>query len=79
MTTYQYYLAVVPKEGFEKTHGSIPDKTRVSMETGYFESEAAIYWEKTRIKADDIVAEIDSIFERANWRNGITSINAHLL
>lgn len=75
MAVYQYYLAVVPKEGIEKKHESIPDSIGVSTETGYFESDAEIYWKDVEMKTDDIVAKIDLIIKRANWGNDNTNIN----
>jgi hypothetical protein len=75
MAIYQYYLAVVPKEGIEKKHGSIPNVARVSTETGYFKSDAAIYWKAIEVKADDIVTEMDLIVNRAKWGNERTSFN----
>ncbi|WP_144282318.1 hypothetical protein [Chryseobacterium echinoideorum] len=75
MATYQYYLAVVPKKGIEKKHGYIPETIGVNTETGYFESDAEIYWKEVEIKADEIVSKIDFIIKRANWGNDKTSIN----
>lgn len=75
MAVYQYYLAVVPKQGIEKKHGYIPDTIGVSIETGYLESDAENYWKEVVIKADEIVAKIDSIVKRANWGNDKTSIH----
>jgi hypothetical protein len=75
MALYQYYLSVVPKEGIEKKHEFIPDTVGVSIETGYFESHAEIYWKEMEMKTDNIVAKIDLIIKRANWGNDKTSIN----
>lgn len=75
MAVYQYYLAVVPKQGIEKWHDSIPAEIGVNMETGYFESDAEIYWKEVETKEDDIVAKIDLIVNRAKWGNDKTSIN----
>lgn len=75
MAVYQYYLAVVPKQGIEKRHNSIPSEIGVSTETGYFESDAEIYWKEVEMKADDIVTKIDLIVNRAKWGNNKTSIN----
>lgn len=75
MAVYQYYLAVVPKQGVEKRHDSIPSEIGVSTETGYFESDAEIYWKEVEMKADDIVTKIDLIVNRATWGNDKTSIN----
>lgn len=67
MAVYQYYLAVVPKQGIEKKHGSIPNKIGVNVETGYFESDAELYWKEVSMKADNIVAKMDLFVERAKW------------
>ncbi len=75
MAVYQYYLAVVPKQGIEKRHDSIPAEIGVSTETGYFESDAEIYWKEVETKEDDIVTKIDLIVNRAKWGNDKTSIN----
>ncbi|MCU4177815.1 hypothetical protein [Carboxylicivirga sp. N1Y90] len=74
MAVYQYYLAIVPKQGIEKKHDSIPNEIRVSSETGYFESDAKIYWKEVKMQADDIVSKVDLIIKRANWENNKTSI-----
>lgn len=75
MAVYQYYLAVVPKQGIEKRHDSIPTEIRVSTESGYFETDAEIYWKEVEMKADDIVMKIDLIVNRAEWGNDKTSIH----
>ncbi len=75
MAVYQYYLAVIPKQGVEKKHDSIPNETGVSTETGFFESDAEIYWKEADIKANDIVSKVDLIVKRANWENDKTRIN----
>jgi len=74
MAVYQYYLGVVPKQGIEKKHNSIPNKIAVSTETGYFESDAEIYWKEIEMKADNFITEIDLIVKRSNWENEDTSI-----
>ena len=73
MAVYQYYLAVVPKDGILKRHTSKPDTIGVSTETGYFKSDAEIYWKELEIKADDVIPRIDKIVNRAIWGNGKTS------
>ncbi len=75
MAVYQYFLAVVPKQGIEKKHDLIPNEIRVSTETGFFESDAEIYWKEVKMKADNIVSKVDLIVERAKWGNDKTSIN----
>ena len=75
MAVYQYYLAIVPKEAVEKKHDSIPNEIGVSIETGFFESDAEIYWKEVNTKADDIVSKIDLMVARATWGNDNTSIN----
>ena len=75
MAVYQYYLAVVPKQGIEKKHDSIPNEIGVRTETGFFKSDAEIYWKVVTMKADDIVSKVDLIVERANWGNDKTSFN----
>jgi len=75
MAVYQYYLAVVPKEGIEKKHDSIPKEINVSTETGYFESDPELYWKEIGKKSDNIIPKIDSIVKRANWGNSETSFN----
>ena len=75
MAVYQYYLAVVPKQGIENRHDSIPDEIGVSTETGYFESDAEIYWKEVDIYSDKIVSKIDLIVKRANWGNDKTNLN----
>jgi hypothetical protein len=75
MAVYQYYLAVIPKIGVEKKHDSIPDKTVTNTDTGYFESDAALYWKEVGIAADNIVSKIDLIIKRANWGNNMSSFN----
>lgn len=44
MAVYQYYLGVVPKKGIKNKHGSIQTEIGVNVETGYFESDAEMYW-----------------------------------
>lgn len=75
MAIYQYYLAVVPKEGILKRHDLIPNEIGVSTETGYFESDAELYWNQIDKKADEIIPKIDSIVKRADWGNSKTSFN----
>jgi len=75
MAIYQYYLAVVPKEGIRKKHNLIPNEIGVSTETGYFESNAELYWKEIDEKADRITPKIDSIVKRADWGNDKTSFN----
>jgi hypothetical protein len=75
MAVYQYYLAVVPRQVIEKKHDSIPNEIGVSTETGFFESDAEIYWKEVEVKADDIVSKVDLIVKRAKWGNDKTSIN----
>ena len=75
MAVYQYYLAVVLKQGIEKRHDSIPSEIGVSTETGYFESDAEIYWKEVEMKEDDFVTKIDLIVNRVKWGNDKTSIN----
>lgn len=75
MAVYQYYLAVVPKQGIEKKHSSFPKEIGVNVETGYFESDAELYWKEVPMKADNIVAKMDLFVERAKWGNDKTSIN----
>ncbi len=75
MAVYQYYLEVVPKQGIKKRHDSIPAEIRVSTETGYFESDAEIYWKEVEMKEDDFVTKIDLIVNRVKWGNDKTSIN----
>lgn len=75
MAVYQYYLAVVPSSGIMKKHDSKPDFIGVSTETGYFESDAKIYWKETEIKVDDILSKIDRMVKRADWGNEKTSFN----
>lgn len=75
MAVYQYYLAVVPGNGILKRHESKPDSIGVSTETGYFESDAEIYWKIMGVKVDDILPKIDRIVKRANWGNEKTSFN----
>ncbi len=71
MAVYQYYLGVIPKQGVDDSINKID----VSTETGYFESDAEMYWKDVDINVDDIVSKIDLIIERANWGNDKTSIN----
>lgn len=75
MAIYQYYLAVVPKEGILKDQGLIPNEIRVSTETGFFESDAELYWKKINKKPERIISKIDSIIKRADWGNDETSYN----
>lgn len=75
MALYQYYLAVIPKQGIEKIHEFIPIEIKVSTETGYFESDAKIYWTQVMTGADEIVSKLDLIIVRANWSNNKTSFN----
>ena len=75
MAVYQYFLGVVPKQGIEKKHDYIPDEIGVSTETGYFESDAKIYWEEVKVKVDDFVSKIDSIVKRTILGNDKTSLN----
>ena len=75
MAVYQYYLAVVPGSGIMKKHDSKPDFIGVSTQTGYFESDAEIYWKEIEIKVDDILPKIDRIVKRADCGNEKTSFN----
>lgn len=75
MAIYQYYLAVVPKKGILKKLGLIPNKIGVSTKTGFFESDAELYWKEIDKKADKIIPKIDSIVERANWGNNKVNYN----
>jgi hypothetical protein len=75
MAVYQYYLAVIPKQGIEKKHDFIPNEIGVSTETGFFESDAGIYWKVAEMKADDIVTKVDVVIKRVKWRNDKTSFN----
>lgn len=75
MAIYQYYLAVIPKEGIEKKHNLIPREIGVSTETGFFESDAELYWKEIEKNADEIISKIDLIAQRANWGNSETSYN----
>jgi hypothetical protein len=75
MAVYQYYLAVVPKQGIEKRHDIIPNEIGVSTETGFFESDAELYWKEIEEKADNIVSKIDLIVKRAEWGNDKKSYN----
>ncbi|NJK93842.1 MAG: hypothetical protein HC905_01960 [Bacteroidales bacterium] len=68
-------LTVVPKQGIEKKHNSIPNEIGVSTETGFFESDAETYWKEVKMKVDDIVSKVDLIVKRATWGNDKTSIN----
>lgn len=75
MAIYQYYLAVVPKEGILKKHDLIPAKIGVYTETGYFESDAELYWKEIDKKTEDITPKIDSIVKRADWGSSSSSFN----
>lgn len=75
MAVYQYYLAVVPHDGVLKKHGTKPDSIGVNTETGYFESDAELYWKEVDKKANEIIPKIDSIVRRANWGNNETRYN----
>ena len=75
MAVYQYYLAIIPRQGIEKIHDLIPNEIRVSTETGYFESDAKKYWKAVNLKADDLVSKVDSIVKRAKWGNDKTSFH----
>lgn len=75
MAIYQYYLAVVPKQGIEKKHNTIPNEIGVSTKTGFFESEAEIYWKEVEMKLDNIISKIDLIVKRAKWGNDETTIS----
>lgn len=75
MAIYQYYLAVIPLESVSKKHDSIPNSIRTSTDTGYFESDAEMYWKVVEIPANEMVSELDRIITRANWGNDDTSYN----
>jgi hypothetical protein len=75
MAVYQYYLAVIPKTGIKKRHKFIPSEIKVNTETGYFKSDASLYWEEIEKKADDIIPKLDLIVQRAEWGNDETSYN----
>jgi hypothetical protein len=75
MAIYQYYLAIVPKKGILKRHDLIPKEIGISTETGFFESDAELYWKEIDQKADEITPKIDSIVKRADWGNNETSYN----
>jgi hypothetical protein len=69
MAIYQFYLAIIPKNGVEIKHGIIPNKITVSIETGYFEANTEQYWQLSKNTYHEIVEEIDKIISRANWGN----------
>lgn len=75
MAIYQYYLAVVPKKGILKKHDLIPTKIGVCTESGYFESDAELYWKEIDKKAEEVTPKIDSIVKRADWGNSSSSFN----
>jgi hypothetical protein len=75
MAIYQYYLAIVPKHGILKKHNLIPNEIRINTETGYFESDAELYWKEIDQKANKITPKIDSFIKRADWGNDKTSFN----
>ena len=75
MAIYQYYLAIVPKHGIFKKHNLIPNEIRINTETGYFESDAELYWKEIDQKANEITPKIDSFIKRADWGNDKTSFN----
>lgn len=70
MAVYQYYLGVIPQQGFDY---SIPDKIGINTETGYFETDAEMYWGKVNLNADNIISKVDLIIKRANWGNDKTN------
>lgn len=74
MAVYQYFLGIIPRQGIEKKHDSIPNEIRVYTDTGFFESDAEIYWKEVEMKADDIVTKIDLLVNRAHWGSDQTSI-----
>lgn len=75
MAVYQYFLAVIPKNGIIKKYEKIPSKIKISTETGYFEFDSEIYWNEVKINVEKIINQIDSIIERAKWGNEKTSYN----
>ncbi len=75
MAIYQYYLAVVPTEGILKKQGLIPNQIGVSTETGFFESDAELYWKEIDKKPDGITPKIDLIVKRGDWGNSKTSFH----
>ena len=75
MAVYQYFLAVIPKEGINIKHKIIPSEINVNTETGYFEFDSEIYWNEVKINLEIIITKIDSIIERADWGNDSTSFN----
>ncbi|WCL80968.1 hypothetical protein PPO43_13420 [Saprospira sp. CCB-QB6] len=75
MAIYQYYLKVLPKQGVEKKHDSLPARIAVSTASGYFESDAKIYWKEVAIEATAIVSKVDALIKRANWGNNKTSFH----
>lgn len=75
MAIYQYYLGIVPRVGIEKIHNSIPDEIGVRVEKGYFESDAAIYWQEVVMKSTKLVEKMDLIVNRSDLGDGIKSIS----
>src|SRR5690554_731584 len=75
MAVYQYFLAVIPKEGINIKHKIIPSEINVNTETGYFEFDSEIYWNEVKINLEIIITKMDSIIERANWGNDSTNFN----
>ena len=75
MAVYQYYLEFVPKQGIKKKHDTVPTEIAVSTETGFFESEAELYWKEVEMKADQISSKVDLMAKRATWGNDETSYN----
>jgi hypothetical protein len=72
MAVYQYYLGIIPEQGI---YDSMPNEIGVSSETGYFETDAKIYWKDVNVNVENIVSKVDLIVNRANWGNDKTSIN----
>jgi len=72
MAVYQYYLGIIPEQGI---YDSMPNEIGVSSKTGYFETDAKIYWKDVNVNVENIVSKVDLIVNRANWDNDKTSIN----
>ncbi len=73
MAIYQFYLAVVPREGLMKAYDSLPGKLEPTTETGYFVSGTKPVWRVAGISAGEIVPSIDAIIQRENWTSSGTN------
>jgi hypothetical protein len=89
MAIYQYYIALIPKNGLVKYFGKLPQRLdydnltkeekegndEIEDSSDYFELIQHKCWALEKIKPDKFINEIDKKLNRANWGNNATFHN----